>query len=590
MEGKGKIGVICVILGPDGAGKGSVINKLISNQIEGFFKIEAFHWRPGLLPPLRQIIGSFSNHPEINPHTPKHKQRSSIFSLIRWGYYTFDFILGYFLKILPKKRKGSCILFDRYYYDYFVDPIRYGYNLPKRIFKIGLAFIPKPDLTIYLDNTPENLYVRKQELQITELQRQVNAFRELIPRLPNPHIVTTDKPLKEVVDEVSKLIINTHLDINTQKSKKVPSESLYLWKSNNYVALPSKKNCRWLIPTSPKVFKKSWDLYHPYSLKGRLFKGLMKSTSSWKIFKFTEIIKDSALKSKISKDLKEILGRVLKKEDITIAVSVGTPSPFQKTTALVMSSQGEPLAYLKIAKTPPAIQRVINEANILKKIEKINFENVKTPQCLYNGKLNDAYLLILSSPSFAGSQGRPQINKSYINIVKVLTQKTNSKMHFGSSSFYKSLEKGIESYSLSYRALLNEAWQKLKKEHKEKEITMGLSHGDFVPWNMVWKGKEVFLYDWESACYKAPVGIDLVHFLFQTGFLLKKLRHRKLLAYLFTLETYQKQEKKEKRQILEIESLILCYLLHMAVHQDFIFPLGAEAAERRSLIKLILEQ
>ena len=94
--------------------------------------------------------------------------------------------------------------------------------------------------------------------------------------------------------------------------------------------------------------------------------------------------------------------------------------------------------------------------------------------------------------------------------------------------------------------------------------------------------KEVFLFDWESACLDAPAGIDLVHFLFQTGFLLKKLRSEKLLRYILWKASLPSLPLRSSN------NLILLYLLHMAVTEDEPQQLSPVAVERRNLIKLIV--
>ncbi len=288
-------GLFVIVLSPDGGGKSS-ISKLTLEKLLGCFRKTIYlHWRPGALPQIRTLLGKSKLENEFviaNPHSPK--RRSRITSFLRWGYYSFDYIIGYYFKILPMKIKTTAVIMDRYYYDIIVDPIRYGFNLPKWVLKLPLRFIPKPDLTIYLDNEPEELYKRKQELPIEELERQVKEWREFIPSLPNARIVTTDKPLDAVVHEVTKLVLERRAEMTRKMLKVDPDESFYLWKSDitDYIALPSKKNCRWIIPTNPELAKKAWDLFRPYSLKGKTYKVIMRFLSSiggLKLFKSKKV-------------------------------------------------------------------------------------------------------------------------------------------------------------------------------------------------------------------------------------------------------------------------------------------------------------
>jgi thymidylate kinase len=277
------IGIVVAVLGPDGAGKSSVINGTLNNLAVKFREVKKLHWRPGVLPQLSALLGRSKSENDFivaNPHSPKERSRLS--SFLRWTYYSSDYIIGYYFKILPMKIRTTAVIMDRYYYDIIVDPVRYGFNLPLWVVKSILPLIPKPDLTIYLDNNPEELYKRKQELPVHELKRQVKAWREVIPKLPNPRIVTTDKPIEDVVHEITKLVLEKRAEMTARTLKIDPTESRYLWKSDmtDYIALPSKKNCRWIIPTNSKLARKAWDLYRPYSLRGKLFKASMRLLSS----------------------------------------------------------------------------------------------------------------------------------------------------------------------------------------------------------------------------------------------------------------------------------------------------------------------
>lgn len=167
-----------------------------------------------------------------------------------------------------------------------------------------------------------------------------------------------------------------------------------------------------------------------------------------------------------------------------------------------------------------------------------------------------------------------------------MVEKTATDLSFDASLFYGAIKAGIESYPMSYKGLLRTAFEKVKGELGGRKFTAGLSHGDFAPWNMLWRGKEVFLYDWESTSPEAPSGIDLVHFSFQTGFLLKKLRANKLLEHVNTILASQEVSDTLKDGIAP-DLLFLSYLLHMAVHEDREDLLSVSSVERRKLLSLL---
>jgi thymidylate kinase len=171
------------VLGPDGSGKTTFItalsDRLATLQVKDLEGVEVTHFRPHLLPNINQLL---TGKPEViskfnNPHSAPPAGKVS--SFLRIGYYSLDYILGYWLKIRRLSIRGRTMIFDRYFYDFIVDPQRSRLSLPLWVVKIFLFFIPKPDLIIVLDATSSVIYARKQELQPEEIDRQLTAYRKL---------------------------------------------------------------------------------------------------------------------------------------------------------------------------------------------------------------------------------------------------------------------------------------------------------------------------------------------------------------------------------------------------------------------------
>ena len=171
-----------VFLGTDGAGKSTIIDKIIP-VLKNNFNNNVFyeHLRPNLIPPLSRFKGEKKEKgistPVIDPHSKPTSGK--IVSLFRFSYYLVDYIVGYWLKIIPRKLTKPCVwVFDRYYYDYLIDQKRLRINLPKWIIKTGNVIIPKPDLIICLGTDPQNIHIRKPELTLQEVIRQVSELKK----------------------------------------------------------------------------------------------------------------------------------------------------------------------------------------------------------------------------------------------------------------------------------------------------------------------------------------------------------------------------------------------------------------------------
>lgn len=140
-----------------------------------------------------------------NPH--EKKPYSKLTSFAKFMLFNADYILGYYLKVRIQLGKGHLIVYDRYYYDYFMDKIRYRLDLPDGIILAFMKLIPTPDLTFILKGDPEVLYARKKEISIDEIKYQMNRLQELMPRLRNPVVIDVNQPVDVVVNSVAKEIL-----------------------------------------------------------------------------------------------------------------------------------------------------------------------------------------------------------------------------------------------------------------------------------------------------------------------------------------------------------------------------------------------
>ena len=72
----------------------------------------------------------------------------------------FYFVFGRFFII---NQTLKVYIFDRYAHDVLIDPIRYRFNLSKKLTKFILGFFPEPDLWIYLKPSIKTIKSRKIE-------------------------------------------------------------------------------------------------------------------------------------------------------------------------------------------------------------------------------------------------------------------------------------------------------------------------------------------------------------------------------------------------------------------------------------------
>ena len=213
---KKRPGVIVAMMGTDGAGKTTIINEILKPLNEAVHNAVYYeHMRPNLIPNIAQLFGKKKQiEPISNPHASKPS--GVIGSLLRLFYYSFDYIVGFWFKIYPVMVKKSSIwIFDRYYYDYIIDPKRARISLPQWVIGSMNFFIPKPDLIICFGAEAEVIYKRKPEHSLDEVKNQVNKLKLFCENNSQAIWIDTgvsiDKSVEETLDTISTMMSKRYI-------------------------------------------------------------------------------------------------------------------------------------------------------------------------------------------------------------------------------------------------------------------------------------------------------------------------------------------------------------------------------------------
>jgi glycosyltransferase involved in cell wall biosynthesis/thymidylate kinase len=193
-------GLLVAVVGPDGAGKSTLLDAIASMRMGGAIKsVVRKHLRP-------QVIGTSSTNgsPVLDPHgKPAYGLPLSVAKLV---LLFLDYTIGYLSTTFEPVRRSALVLYDRYFQDIYVDPLRVRYGGPRWAAKLLGAVLPKPDLMIVLDAPAEVILQRKQELSLDECVRQTNAYRRLAEGEPYARIVNAGQQPSAVAAEAEELI------------------------------------------------------------------------------------------------------------------------------------------------------------------------------------------------------------------------------------------------------------------------------------------------------------------------------------------------------------------------------------------------
>lgn len=209
---------VFAVLAPDGTGKTTFLNCLIeklnhyyvSGENDGKFHI--YHFRPNVFPNLGEIGEKTRIMEQDTNFTDPHRNKAvnPISSMIRMVYYMLDYIIGWQKCVRNDVRCDRYSIFDRYSYDFIIDPLRSKINLPEGVRKFLVKFTPKPPIVFVLKASAETIYSRKQELPKKEIERQLKEYEQLANSHKRFFIIDAEKPSEEMAMEALQIIFKRY--------------------------------------------------------------------------------------------------------------------------------------------------------------------------------------------------------------------------------------------------------------------------------------------------------------------------------------------------------------------------------------------
>lgn len=201
-------GLLLSFSGPDGCGKTTVIEMLRER-----LKVNPpvlFHFRPALLPNLGEAAHKAGVIKEVdrNFDKPHRAKKKGVFnSLIRLAYYASDYIIGYYVKILPLRQRKRIVFFDRYFTDIIVDSERSSIFLNCKFLTFLRHFIPKCQYNFIFKVDPETIRSRKQELEIQDMERIYTRLEYLASKDKSYYWIDNNTTPEAAVEEILNVLI-----------------------------------------------------------------------------------------------------------------------------------------------------------------------------------------------------------------------------------------------------------------------------------------------------------------------------------------------------------------------------------------------
>lgn len=509
-------GLFVAVLGPDGAGKSTLIESLPGSLGPAFRGARAFHWRPMLL--WRGRASQATTQPHARP------PHGRVWSSARLLAHAIDYQLGYRLRVRPALARSGLVLFDRYFEDILADPRRYRYGGPRWLVRALGRLVPRPDLVLVLDATEKHLLARKREVAAGELRSQMRAYRGLAAN-PRSHVLNAAESPGRVVRQAAGIIAKSlaarfergHSGevvaaIENLIGEPAPDSS----QLRTLTALPSRRAPRVLVPSASP--SQGLEMFTPYARCGKALRivAMTLLRAGWK---------GSPLSFNISGELTGLVREVIGESHPAFALSPGTPGRFRKLTIQVMCPEGEILGFIKLPLTPDATARLRREAAALMELRGSPELSPHVPSLLEAREWRNGFLIFQSA--LGGKPGPARYTARHDQFLSALRSvgrhdRSGPALIAESETRWRDAARdaGGEWPRLASEAL-DFAWRGLAGV----AVACSLSHGDFAPWNTRMHEGRLLVFDWEHSRRATPIWWDAFHFEAQLASLLGRREH-----------------------------------------------------------------
>lgn len=143
----------------------------------------------------------------IVPH--RAKPVGALSSFARMTYYWLDYVIGMPLILRKNAQFDRITIFDRYIYDFLVDPYRSRIKLPYWLRCAFSKLVKQPKVVFVLDADAETIYARKQELTKEEINRQLIDFKKLSKMGKRVHFLDATQPPEQIANDAIKIVLDT---------------------------------------------------------------------------------------------------------------------------------------------------------------------------------------------------------------------------------------------------------------------------------------------------------------------------------------------------------------------------------------------
>lgn len=211
---------------------------------------------------------------------------------------------------------------------------------------------------------------------------------------------------------------------------------------------------------------------------------------------------------------------LFEEKGLCCAYFTGTDGPSRKTSAQIMSPDGEIVGYVKLTRDPELRPFLETEASYLQVISSLSLTSVLVPKVIDLNRDAGVAWLVTDSLRNAETRVGDKFGDQHRRFLSELSARTrDAKGGQALSDLSMSLEKLRPSLTPEWDQRFIAGIERLSPHAPRMPTAM--AHGDFTPWNAFLLGDRLYVFDWEYARSSYPVGYDCAHYILSANRLMR---------------------------------------------------------------------
>jgi hypothetical protein len=210
-------------------------------------------------------------------------------------------------------------------------------------------------------------------------------------------------------------------------------------------------------------------------------------------------------------ELEDCFGR----RPLHMAVLLGPPRLNRKPVLQLLSDDGEVVGYVKAAWNDLTRALVDNEAAVLRRLATEPGDAFIAPEVIHHGPWGPLTLLATTALPNTVKVSEARVFDPPLDVIAAIAATgPRYESTLGASEYWADVRRRLAGHPAA-DGILGDVVDHVEARSGDAVLPFGAWHGDFTPWNMARTPAGIYVWDWERSA-PAPLGLDLLHFLFQT--------------------------------------------------------------------------